>query len=359
MTTPSTNTPLPPGSSVGILGGGQLGQMLALAGTRLGLNCHIYTNRAGSPATMAACSVTVGAYDDIGAIAQFAKTVDVVTYEFENVPAAAAKAASDVTCLRPGARALDVAQDRLTEKTFISQTAGVPVTPFFEIKTIYDVRRLCQRLDTPVVIKTRRMGYDGKGQAIIREESDIQPAFDKLAGQDLIAEQFIEFKREVSIIAARSLSGDMAAYPLTENIHKDHILHISTAPAKNDTGKAQTLAFKIMEALDYVGVMATEFFQLKDGSLLVNEIAPRVHNSGHWTQNAGCIDQFELHMRAVAGWPLGSVTPLHTVQMLNLIGEDVNVWPQLAKDPDAKIHLYGKSETRPGRKMGHVNRIIE
>ena len=260
--------------------------------------------------------------------------------------------------MRPGALALDIAQDRMTEKTFISETAGVPVTPYFDVKNVFDLRQTFQRLDTPVVLKTRRMGYDGKGQVIIRSDADIESAFNKLSGTDLIAEQFIKFSREVSVVAARSASGETAVYPLTENVHKNHILHISTAPAQRDSGEARTMAIKIMEALDYVGVMATEFFECEDGSLLVNEIAPRVHNSGHWTQNAGCTDQFEQHMRAVAGWPLGSAVPTHSVQMLNLIGDDVALWQKLAKDPDAKIHLYGKKETRPGRKMGHVNRII-
>lgn len=352
------STPLPPGSVIGILGGGQLGQMLAMAAARLGFKCHIYSDSAGSPATQVAAQTVIGDYDDHKKIAEFAKHVDVLTYEFENVPAGSAKVAEDITLLRPGAKALDVAQDRMTEKTFISETAGVPVTPFYGVKNIFDLKRTLQRMSLPIVLKTRRMGYDGKGQVIVRSENELDGAFKALGDTPLIAEQFMPFRREVSVIAARSANGETAAYPLIENIHTNHILHISTAPTDRDNGEAQKLAIKIMNALDYVGVMATEFFEMEDGSLMVNEIAPRVHNSGHWTQNAGCVDQFELHIRAIAGWPLGSTIPKHKVQMLNLIGDDSQLWEKLAADPEAHIHLYGKSETRPGRKMGHVNRIL-
>lgn len=352
------SNPLPPGSTIGILGGGQLGQMLAIAAARLGFVCHIYSDSEGSPATGVAARSVIGGYADHAKIEAFAKTVDVLTYEFENVPAQSAKISEGVTILRPGARALDTAQDRLTEKTFISETAGVPVTPFMDIKTLDDLRQAADKMALPFVLKTRRMGYDGKGQIIIREQSQLETAFKQLGDVPLIAEQFIDFRREVSVIAARNAQGETASYPLIENIHTNHILHKSTCPTTDDTGQAQALAIKIMNALDYVGVMATEFFQMNDGSLMVNEIAPRVHNSGHWTQNAGCVDQFELHIRAIAGWPLGNTTPQHTVQMLNLIGDDAKDWEVLASDPSAHIHLYGKTQARPGRKMGHVNRIL-
>lgn len=351
--------PLPPGSVIGILGGGQLGQMLAMAAARLGFKCHIYSDSAESPATLVAAQTVIGAYDDAEKVKAFAKDVDVLTYEFENVPSGSAAAAEGVTCLYPGARALDVAQDRLTEKTFISETAGVPVAPFVDLEKLSDFSRVPKPLTLPVVIKTRRMGYDGKGQIIVRDATKLEDAVTSLGDVPLIAEQFIPFKREVSVVTARSASGETAAYPLIENVHKNHILHISTAPATGDNGKAQELAIKIMTALDYVGVMATEFFEMEDGSLLVNEIAPRVHNSGHWTQNAGCVDQFELHIRAIAGWALGSTVPRYKVQMFNLIGDDVELWKNLASDPDAHIHLYGKAETRHGRKMGHINRIFD
>lgn len=349
--------PLAPGAIIGILGGGQLGQMLALASARLGFQCHIYTDTPDSPATRVASHWVHGDYADIEAVRAFARSVDVLTYEFENVPAEAAKATLSVTELRPGAKALEIAQDRMTEKTFISETAGVPVTPFYDVKNIFDLRRTIQRIDLPIVLKTRRLGYDGKGQVIIREDSELEAAFKTLGDVPLIAERFVPFKREVSVIAARNASGETASYPLIANVHTNHILHMSTSPTTDDDGRARDMAVKILDALDYVGVLAVEFFECENGDLLVNEIAPRVHNSGHWTQNAGCVDQFELHIRAITDWPLGNTQPKHGVQMLNLIGDDVNMWPRLAKDPQAFIHLYGKKETRPGRKMGHVNKI--
>ncbi len=352
------SSPLAPGAIIGILGGGQLGQMLALAASRLGFMCHVYTDRPGSPASHVAAHVEVGDYDDQDKVKAFARGVDVLTYEFENVPALTAKSAENLTRLRPGAFALDVAQDRLTEKTFISETAKVPVTPFHPVDTLGDLRQAAEIMGLPLVLKTRRFGYDGKGQIIIRSEAEFGGGLDKLGGSSLIAEAFIAFRREVSVIAARGANRQTAAYPLIENVHKNHILHTSTAPAPNDTGEAQKQAIKIMTALDYVGVMATEFFEREDGSLLVNEIAPRVHNSGHWTQNAGCIDQFELHIRAIAGWPLGDTTPKHSVEMRNLIGDEINDWEIWAARPYTHLHLYGKKEARPGRKMAHINRII-
>lgn len=350
--------PLQPGAKIGILGGGQLGQMLSLAASRLGFQTHIYCPDAGGPAAKVSAFETNAPYEDTQAVEDFSKSVDVVTYEFENVPAKTAKAAASQAPLHPPAQALKVAQDRLLEKKFISEVADVPVAAFKNITTVHDLRRAAKVYGLPAVIKTRRFGYDGKGQVIIRKEDEIEAAFESLKGQALIFEEFVPFVREVSVIAARSASGETAVYPLIENVHKNHILHTSIAPAARDTGRAQELALNIMNALDYVGVMATEFFELENGDLIVNEIAPRVHNSGHWTQNAGCIDQFELHIRAISGWPLGDTSPIHKMEMTNLIGEDANKWADLAKDPGTFIHLYGKSETRAGRKMGHVNRVL-
>jgi 5-(carboxyamino)imidazole ribonucleotide synthase len=352
---------LAPGAVIGILGGGQLGRMLALAAARLGLKTHIYCPEAGGPAAEVASFETNGAYDDLDALHRFAKSCDVVTYEFENVPAMSARTAANASRLRPNAKALDVAQDRLTEKTFIRETAGVEVAPFMPANHIHDARRASRALGLPAVVKTRRFGYDGKGQAVIREDSDLEAAFAALPKDaPCIVEAFVPFKREVSIVAARGTNGERTSYPLIENVHKNHILHSSTAPAKNSKTvgpRAAELAYKIMDALDYVGVMATEFFELEDGSLIVNEIAPRVHNSGHWTQNAGCVDQFELHIRAVAGWPLGSTEPLHPVVMTNLIGDDMDKVPALSALAGAHLHLYGKSDARDGRKMGHINQV--
>ena len=358
-------TVLSPGATIGILGGGQLGRMLALAGARLGFNIHIYSTAADCPAACAATQVTVGAFDDVEAVLAFAQTCDVVTYEFENVPAMSAKAAAAAAPLRPSARALDVSQDRLVEKSFLRAQIGLDVAGFEDVASVHDLRRAAKRLGLPCVLKTRRFGYDGKGQAILKTLDDVEAVWAALsplssdgnAPAPCILEAFVPFAREVSIVAARGLNGEIAAYPLTENVHENHILKTSTAPADQDDGSAAQMAGQILEQLDYVGVMGVEFFQMADGRLIVNEIAPRVHNSGHWTQDAGCTDQFEQHMRAVAGWPLGGAKPRHSVEMTNLIGDEVTAWETLAKEPGIFIHLYGKKDIRPGRKMGHVNRV--
>ena len=350
--------PLPPGSVIGILGGGQLGRMLSLAAARLGFQSHIYDPVWGGPASHVSRFETNASYENTEAILSFAKSCDVVTYEFENVPALTAKTAASAKHLHPNAQVLNVAQDRLTEKTFIRDKAKVPVALFEPVNSVHDLKRAVKKLGLPAVLKTRRFGYDGKGQVIIKSETEISKAWSAMKDAPAILEQFVPFKREVSVIAARSSTGETAAYPLIENVHKNHILHTSIAPAENDDGRAQGLAVQIMSALDYVGVMACEFFEIHDGTLLVNEIAPRVHNSGHWTQDAGCIDQFELHIRAISGWPLGDTSPKYKIEMTNLIGEDVNNWQNLADEPKTFIHIYGKRDIKPARKMGHVNRII-
>lgn len=352
------NNALPPGSTIGILGGGQLGQMLSLAATRLGFQCHIFDPSWAGPAAKVSRFETNADYSDKDAILEFAKHCDVITYEFENVPNMSAKTAGSLAPLYPKALALNVAQDRLTEKNFIQNEAKVPVALFEAVNSVHELRRAVKKLSLPAVLKTRRLGYDGKGQVTIRDESEIEAAWAVMNNVPAILEQFIPFKREVSVIAARGFRGETAVYPLIENVHKNHILHTSTSPAQGDDGAAQGLAIQIMSALDYIGVMATEFFELEDGSLIVNEIAPRVHNSGHWTQNAGCVDQFELHIRAITGWPLGDTVPKYRIEMTNLIGEDVNNWEQLSKQPNSFLHLYGKRDVKKGRKMGHINRII-
>lgn len=354
-----TGFPLPPGSTIGIFGSGQLGRMLALAAARIGLKTHIFAPTGiDSPAAQVAHSYMDAEYDDLNAVKFFTENCDALTYEFENVPAQTAMFAAECKPLHPSANCLTVAQDRLIEKQFISNEAGVPVAPFEAVENKFDLKRALRRLGGTGVLKTRRFGYDGKGQVIIRDEAEIEAAWEKLGDYSLILEAFIPFTREVSIVCARGADGQTAAYPLVENAHQNHILHTSTAPAPNDLGRAKDLALSIMQALDYVGVMATEFFELEDGSFLVNEIAPRVHNSGHWTQDAGCTDQFEQHIRAVAGWPLGNPSPKHGVVMTNLIGEDVNDWQNLAREENSFLHLYGKQEARSGRKMGHINRIV-
>jgi len=353
----TATTPTAPGAVIGIMGGGQLGRMLSQAASRLGFSCHIFCPEDHGPAAQVSARHTKADYTDGDAVRAFASACDVVTYEFENVPALSAAIAASVTPMHPNLQALETTQDRLSEKTFIRDTAQVPVSNFRALETVFDLRRAVRVLGLPAVLKTRRLGYDGKGQFIIRTEADIDTAWEALGAAPTIIEAFVPFVREVSIVAARNVAGDIAAYPLIENLHKNHILHTSVAPAPNDNGAARALAVKILEALNYVGVLAVEFFELEDGALWVNEIAPRVHNSGHWTQDAGCVDQFELHIRAICGWPLGATTPQHPVTMTNLIGDDVNQWHHYASDPQSYIHLYGKTDPRPGRKMGHINRV--
>ncbi len=357
MSEPDSNG-LSRGAIIGIFGGGQLGRMLALAAAPLGFKTHIFSPDKECPASQVAWKHTHADYTDLKAVEKFSKSVDVVTYEFENIPTETAISASSGAPVFPPVEALYNAQDRLTEKTYISETAGVPVAPFYPVNNEFDAKRAIKSLGGKCVIKTRRFGYDGKGQIIASSETEAMEGTKSLGSVPCIAEGFIPFVREVSIVCARNLQGDVTAYPLIENEHRNHILHKSVCPARGDDGQAQKLAFKILHALDYVGVLAVEFFELGDGSLLVNEIAPRVHNSGHWTQDAGCTDQFEMHIRAIAGWPLGDAQPKNTIEMTNLLGSDIESLKELSADPAVKIHLYGKTEARTGRKMGHINRII-
>ncbi len=356
MTT-KTHTSLPRGSVIGIVGGGQLGQMLAVAATRLGYKTHVYATCDDSPARQAASYGTVGSYEDIKTVSEFGRACDVVTYEFENIPVDTVSAIESSCPVRPGINPLSIIQDRLTEKSFI-RDAGVSVTPFVNVMNETDLSHAIDTLGLPLVLKTRRFGYDGKGQVIIKDVSEASNALEKLGPVPLIAEKFIQFTREISVVAARGLTGEMKAYPPGENLHEHHILSRTIAPAENTDLQASDIAFKLLKSLDYVGVMGVEFFELEDGTLIVNEIAPRVHNSGHWTQNAGCIDQFELHIRAITGLTLGDLIPKHSVEMINLIGNDVSDLSGYTDQSGTFIHLYGKSEVRPGRKMGHINRII-
>lgn len=350
--------PLPPGSTIGILGGGQLGRMLALAGARLGLRTHTFGPCDEDPAGQVSAAHTQATYDDEAALARFGAACDVITYEWESIHLRAVEVAGAGKPVAPNLAALKTAQDRLLEKTFLSALPGVSVAPFEAVSGSKDALAIAvAKLGMPCVVKTRRGGYDGKGQAVIRTDADIAKAWDALGKLDLIVEGFVNFTREVSVVCARGATGEVAAYPLTENVHRNHILHTSTAPAAGDDGRPGEIAQVIVKALDYVGVIGVEFFDTPKG-WLVNEIAPRVHNSGHWTQDAGCTDQFEQHMRAVAGWPLGYAIPAWPVQMTNLIGDDATAWETLARDPEARLHLYGKDEVRPGRKMGHVNRRL-
>lgn len=356
---PHRLSPLPPGSTVGILGGGQLGRMLAQSAAELGMKCHIFCPDEASPAFDAAAAFTVADYDDEGALGAFAAAVDVVTYEFENVSARAAEAVSRHCPLHPDARALGISQDRLLEKRFIEKL-GIATAPYAPAGSPDELEAAIGRIGTPAILKTRRFGYDGKGQVRLDGPGGGGAAWTAIAGAPAILEGFIDFEREISVIAARAHDGTVRAYEPGENVHRNHILDVTTVPCGLDdsvTQQALAIAAGILDGLDYIGVIGVELFVERSEAgpaLRVNEIAPRVHNSGHWTMDACVTGQFEQHIRAICGWPLGSTGRLCGARMKNLIGDDVDAWLDHAAAPGAKVHIYGKSETRPGRKMGHV-----
>ena len=351
-------TALPPGSTVGILGGGQLARMLTLAAAPLGIKCHIFAPEADSPAFQVSAAHTLAAYSDTEALAAFAAAVDVVTYEFENVPAATAAFLATRVPVAPGVFALETAQDRVTEKTFIA-SLGVPVAPFAAVDDIESLETALGTIGRPSILKTRRFGYDGKGQTRIDSDTSAAAAFAEIGQSPAILEGFVRFDKEVSVIAARSWDGSIAVFDVPENHHEHHILKTSTVPADicpSVAEEARTIGGRIIAALGYVGVIGIEMF-VSGEQLTVNEIAPRVHNSGHWTMDACCVSQFEQHIRAICRWPLGSAERHCDVVMTNLLGDDAGRWQALAAEPDVRIHLYGKAEARRGRKMGHFNRL--
>ena len=350
---------LAPGARVGIVGGGQLGRMLALAAARLGLSCHIYTDRDDDPAIDIAASASVAPYDDEEALARFVASVDVVTYEFENIPARTAEFLDARRPVRPSPKVLALTQDRLIEKNFVAGL-GIEVAPYAQVDDAGALARAVAQIGRPSILKTRRFGYDGKGQTLIREGSDLATSFRSLGGHPSILEGFVPFRCEVSVVAARGLDGDFVAWDIGRNVHEHHILATTTVPAgiSDDlAARAREKAKKIAEALDYVGVLAVEMFLVADARgprLLVNEIAPRVHNSGHWTLDGAVTSQFEQHLRAICGFPLGVARAHGPAEMRNLIGDDIYRWREFLTQKGACLHLYGKSEARPGRKMGHV-----
>ena len=349
------SNPLPQGANIGILGGGQLGRMLAVAASRLGLKAHIFEPGANPPAGQVADQVTTASYEDEAALHRFAQSVDVITYEFENIPTSALDILEQIRPIHPGRRALAISQDRLSEKEFLTGL-GLKVAPYANVTSAAEAEATAQSIGTPSILKTRRMGYDGKGQVRLKNVSDMEQAWQAMQGAPSVLEGFINFSHEVSVIAARASDGQVACYDPGENVHREGILHSTTVPASLSAAQrmdAVLLAGQILNALDYVGVMGVELFVTADG-LIVNEIAPRVHNSGHWTQNGCDICQFEQHIRAVAGWPLGDGSRHSDIRMENLIGADMDRVPELRKT-NAALHLYGKSEVKPGRKMGHVN----
>lgn len=350
--------PLPVGATIGILGGGQLGRMLSVAAARLGLKTHIFEPGANAPAGDVAYRVTTAGYEDADALTAFGQSVDVITYEFENIPTSALDLLETLAPIHPGRQALATSQDRLVEKQFL-QDLGLQTAPFADVANAADLDAAIAQIGTPAILKTRRFGYDGKGQARIMKPDAASGALADMAGAPAILEGFVNFTHEVSIIGARSPDGAVSCYDPGENVHEDGILRTTTVPAKlspNQRTDAVLIAARILNALEYVGVMGVELFVTPQG-LIVNEIAPRVHNSGHWTQNGCTICQFEQHIRAVAGWPLGDGSRHSDVVMENLIGDDMDRVPELAKT-NAAVHLYGKADVKAGRKMGHVNRIV-
>jgi 5-(carboxyamino)imidazole ribonucleotide synthase len=356
----SVSLPLAPGSTIGILGGGQLGRMLAQAASRLGFDAVVLERDADSPAGRVAVRCLVGAYDDPVALRALADASDVITYEFENVPAATVSHLLGLGVdVAPGLMALAVAQDRVDEKTFLN-AHGAPTVAFAAAATLQEAVEAVAQVGTPCLMKTRSEGYDGKGQRWVEQAADAAATFTALGGVPVIVEAAADFTRELSIIAARGRDGATAIYPLAENHHEHGVLRRSIAPARVSPAlaeQAERIAARILAGLDYVGVIGIELFEMADGRLLVNEIAPRVHNSGHWTQDGCEVDQFEQHIRAVAGWPLAPTRPIAQVEMLNLLGEEVDAWARYAAEPETRLHLYGKRQTKPGRKMGHINRV--
>ena len=360
--TATPGKPLKPGDTIGILGGGQLGRMLALAAARLGLRCQVFSPDPDSPAFDVVQNATCAEYADVEALELFANDVDVITYEFENVPAAAAMILAARRPVLPGQKILETTQDRLAEKDFVKRL-GIGTADYADVSSTGSLRAALSRIGLPAVLKTRRFGYDGKGQAMLRDGDDVDQVWDELGTRSAILEAFIPFEREISVIAARSADGLVECFDVTENEHSDHILKISRAPAaiqEETAAQARAIAEKIANALDYVGVLAVEMFVLSDPGerkVLVNEIAPRVHNSGHWTLDGASISQFEQHIRAIAGWPLGKPVRYGPVVMTNLIGDEINDYPRWLTVPGATVHIYGKGAPRPGRKMGHVTQV--
>lgn len=354
--------PLSSGSVIGVLGGGQLGRMLALAAAPLGLRTRIYCQSDTEPAAQVTSLTSFGAFDDLDAVRGFAESCDVVTTEFENVPVASLETAGQHCPVAPGPLALKVAQDRLVEKTFIADL-GIAVAPFASVDSVHDLVAAGAEHGLPGILKTRRFGYDGKGQTRLPNELDdagAQAAIDALAGSPAIYEGFIDFDHEISVLIVRDRTGKVSAYDPPRNDHRDGILHTSTVPSRTSprsAAQAVEQAATIATALDYVGVLGVEFFVVGDDGLIVNEISPRVHNSGHWTIDACLVSQFENHVRAVAGWPVGPTTRHSDATMTNLIGDEIDDLARWAQRDAVSIHDYGKAEARPGRKMGHVTEI--
>ena len=356
------NGPLPPGSTIGILGGGQLARMLVQAASRIGLNCHIYAPDAASCALDVVKRATVAPYTDQDALARFAKDCDVITYEFENVPSQTASFLSQRKPVLPDPRVLATTQDRLIEKEFVDNLE-IATAPYAAVGDASQLFEAIHKIGQPAILKTRRFGYDGKGQYKIEAGGDPAAAWRAVNGASCILEGFVPFEREVSVVVARGRDGSLQSFDVTENEHRDHILKVSRVPAAISdqvAGEAVRIAESVATAFDYVGVLAVEMFVMRSGTtqrVLVNEIAPRVHNSGHWTIDGCTVSQFEQHIRAIAGWPLAVPVRLGRVEMINLIGAEAADYGRWLTVPGASLHLYGKGDPVPGRKMGHVTRV--
>jgi 5-(carboxyamino)imidazole ribonucleotide synthase len=351
---------LAPGATIGILGGGQLGRMTALAAARLGYRSHVFATEPDSPAEQVCGRATVADYADGAALDCFAATVDVATFEFENIPAEAVRRVAAAKPVLPRPEILEIAQDRLREKDFL-RSIDIPTTAYREISDATALTRAMREFGYPAVLKSVRMGYDGKGQVTLTPETKADDAWRQMGGTTGILERFVDFSCEISVIVARGRNGAWAAYPPVENQHLNHILGTTIAPARiaaETAMRAEAIARHVAEKLDLVGVLAVEMFVIPSGEVLVNELAPRPHNSGHWTIDACVTSQFEQLVRALCGLPLGSVEHHSDAVMKNLIGHDVDRWREALADPLAKLHLYGKHEIQPGRKMGHVTRLI-
>lgn len=353
--------PLPPNSVIGLVGGGQLGRMSALAAARLGYRCHILTREADSPAAQVSHAVTLSDYADPASLRAFAAAVDVISFEFENVSAEGLELLAAMKPVRPSPAVLRVSQDRVVEKRFLN-AAGVPTAPWAAVASLEELHEAAARIGLPAVLKTTRYGYDGKGQARLTAPDDLAAAFALLEPKPLILEGFVDFASEVSVIVARGADSTLTAFDTVENRHRDHILDLTFAPARvapEVAAEAQAIACRIAQALDVVGLIAVEMFVDARGRVLANEIAPRPHNSGHWSIEACPISQFEMHIRAIAGLPLPQATRHADAVMRNLVGpDDMALWPEIVATPDLIPHLYGKAEARPRRKMGHVTRLF-
>ncbi|MGQ0558974.1 MAG: 5-(carboxyamino)imidazole ribonucleotide synthase [Sphingosinicella sp.] len=351
---------VPPGSTIGIVGGGQLGRMLSMAAAQLGYRCHVYAPDEEAPATEVAAHFTRGAFDDAKALRRFARLVDVATFEFENIPADALAAIAEVVPLFPPHQALEVSQDRLAEKQFIETLGGKP-PPYRAVDNPGELRSAIAELGTPAILKTRRFGYDGKGQVRISEAGEAEEAWQKVGGQPCVLEAVVPFEAEFSILLCRTGDGETALWDPSRNTHEGGILNRSVVPVdarfEPVLASAETLARRLAEALEHVGVLCLEFFAV-GGEPLFNEMAPRVHNSGHWTIEGALTSQFENHIRAICGLPLGATDrTAPRIEMRNLIGGEVEEWRDILADRTAHLHLYGKKDARTGRKMGHVTRL--